>query len=84
MAHDYLSIQHMKKDAAHQKLLHAINSKLESSGKNLAHFQLTDFIIVQEEKEHICTEIQDELNVSVSEADIAAVALLNQRAKDCI
>lgn len=61
-----------------KKLLHVINSELESSGKNLAHFQLFDLVTHQEKKEHICSEIQDELSVPISETDIAAVALLNQ------
>lgn len=78
MAEDYLSIQHLTRDVARQKLLHAINSELESSGKNLAHFQLFDLVTHQEKKEHIWSEIQDELSVPISETDIAVVALLNQ------
>lgn len=81
LAHDYVAVQHLTKDQARQQLLQVLNLELQSMGKSLADFDLLSLLAQQNREEKVCREIQDELDILVSEIDIAAVALLNQEQK---
>ncbi|KAG5537863.1 hypothetical protein RHGRI_025085 [Rhododendron griersonianum] len=77
MTEDYISIQKLTKDAARQVLLQALNAELESMGKKLDDFQLSHLLTSESTKKAIPKEIQDEINVQISEDDLQAPNLFN-------
>ncbi|KAG5533516.1 hypothetical protein RHGRI_027634 [Rhododendron griersonianum] len=77
MAEDYVSMQKLSKDAARQVLLQALNAELESMGKNLHNFQLSDLLTSDSTAKPMPKEIQDEINIPISEDDLRSPSLLN-------
>ncbi|XP_058216366.1 uncharacterized protein LOC131327288 [Rhododendron vialii] len=77
MIEDYVSIQKLTKDAARQVLLEALNAELESMGKKLHDFQLSHLVTSDSTKKIVPREVQDEMNVQISEDDLQAPSLFN-------
>ncbi|KAG5550811.1 hypothetical protein RHGRI_015690 [Rhododendron griersonianum] len=77
MVEDYISIQKVTKEVARQQLLQALNSELQSMGKNLQDFQLSHLLALPTSNAPICKEIQDETNLRISEEYLHSPALLN-------
>ncbi|KAG5536263.1 hypothetical protein RHGRI_023890 [Rhododendron griersonianum] len=77
MAEDYVSMQKLSKDAARQVLLQALNAELESMGKNLHNFQLSDLLTSDSTAKPMPKEVQDEINIPISEDDLRSPSLLN-------
>ncbi|KAG5564858.1 hypothetical protein RHGRI_000901 [Rhododendron griersonianum] len=77
MVEDYISIQRISKDVARQILLQTLNAKLESMGKNLNHFQLSQLITSDSTKKATPREVEDEMNIPISENDLKSPDLLN-------
>lgn len=78
MVDDYISLEKMTKEMARQALLHALNSELESMGRNLNHYGLSDLIADSSSRSAMCKEIQDEMDFVVSDGDLDSVSLLNE------
>ncbi|KAG5524887.1 hypothetical protein RHGRI_031532 [Rhododendron griersonianum] len=77
MTEDYISIQKFTRDGARQVLLQTLNAELESMGKNLHDFQLSHLLTSDSTTRVIPKEVQDEMNLSISEDDLRSPALLN-------
>ncbi|XP_058189501.1 uncharacterized protein LOC131307104 [Rhododendron vialii] len=77
MMEDYISVQKFTKETARQQLLAALNSELQSMGKTLHDYQLSYLLTPSANDESICRELQDEMNLHISEEDIQSSALLN-------
>ncbi|XP_058192062.1 uncharacterized protein LOC131309444 [Rhododendron vialii] len=77
MTEDYVSIQKLTRDAARQVLLKALNAELESMGKKLHDYQLSHLLISDSTEKAIPKEVQDEMNIQISEDDLRAPSLLN-------
>ncbi|KAG5561561.1 hypothetical protein RHGRI_004566 [Rhododendron griersonianum] len=77
MTEDYISIQKFTRDRARQVLLQALNAELESMGKNLYDFQLSHLLTSDSTTRVIPKEVQDEMNLSISEDYLRSPALLN-------
>ncbi|KAG5537450.1 hypothetical protein RHGRI_024769 [Rhododendron griersonianum] len=77
MVQDYISVQKISKDVARQILLQTLNAELESMGKNLNHFQLSQLITSDSTKKATPREVEDEMNIPISENDLKSPDLLN-------
>ncbi|XP_058202827.1 uncharacterized protein LOC131317285 [Rhododendron vialii] len=77
MVEDYISIQKISKDTVRQILLQTLNTELESMGKNLNHFQLSQLITSDSMKKATPREVEDEMNIPISEDDLKSPDLLN-------
>ncbi|XP_028064221.1 uncharacterized protein LOC114267384 [Camellia sinensis] len=61
------------------RLLQNINSALESMGKNIEQFYLSDLSVPSDEIDDCCKDIEDEHNILVSEVDLMSILLLNTK-----
>ncbi|KAG5552505.1 hypothetical protein RHGRI_010554 [Rhododendron griersonianum] len=77
MVEDYISVQKISKDVARQTLLQTLNAELESMGKNLNHFQLSQLVTSDSTKKATPREVEDEMNIPISEDDLKSPDLLN-------
>ncbi|KAG5557534.1 hypothetical protein RHGRI_007691 [Rhododendron griersonianum] len=77
MVEDYISVQKISKDAARQILLQTLNAELESMGKNLNHFQLSQLVTSDSTKKATPREVEDEMNIPILEDDLKSPDLLN-------
>ncbi|XP_028124942.1 uncharacterized protein LOC114321904 [Camellia sinensis] len=59
------------------RVLQNINSALESMGKNIEQFYLSDLPVPSDETDDCCKDIEDERNILVSEVELMSVSLLN-------
>ncbi|KAF7150208.1 hypothetical protein RHSIM_Rhsim02G0151400 [Rhododendron simsii] len=73
MVEDYIFVQKISKDVARQILI----QELESLGKNLNHFQLSQLVTSDSMKKATPREVEDEMNIPISENDLKNPDLLN-------
>lgn len=81
MTKDYTLLQKLTKQEARQLLLQAMNSELQSMGKNLHDFQLSHLLDSPINHQSICREVHDETDLPISEEDLQSPALLNAKQK---
>lgn len=67
LTEDFVKIRKLSKESARQLLLNVLNSELESIGKGIKDYQLTDLLIQDRVTEKYCKEIRDEIEITVSE-----------------
>lgn len=77
LTEDFVKIRKLSKESARQLLLNVLNSELESIGKGIKDYQLTDLLTQNRVTEKYCKEIRDEIDITVSEKDLASIVLLN-------
>ena len=78
MSEDYKNFGNLSLESIRIKVLQHINGMLESMGKNVDIFGLTDSKISLDEEEKGSKEIEDELKIVVSEQDILTISNLNK------
>lgn len=78
MSEDYKKFGNLSLKSIRIKVLQHINGMLESMGKNVDIFGLTDSKISLDEEEKGSKEIEDELKIVVSEQDILTISNLNK------
>ena len=78
MSEDYKKFGNLSLKSIRIKVLQHINGMLESMGKNVDIFGLTDSKISLDEEEKGSKEIKDELKIVVSEQDILTISNLNK------
>lgn len=77
LTQDYINLLGLTHPQARQKILHTLNSELESMGKSIRHYNLSDFLTQPTEPDHTCREIRDELAAIVPTEDINNIRMLN-------
>lgn len=77
MTKDYISLQKLTKEEPRQQLLQALNSELQSMGKNLQDLQLSHLLDSPIDHQSMCREVHNETDLPISEEDLQSPALLN-------
>ncbi|XP_028123461.1 uncharacterized protein LOC114320579 [Camellia sinensis] len=79
MSEDLCREGQLSTEQIRSRVLQNINSTLESMGKNIKQFYLSDLSIPSDETDDCCKDIEDERNILVSEVDLMSVSLLNTK-----
>ncbi|CAL5441876.1 unnamed protein product [Camellia sinensis] len=81
MAEDYAKTTNLSKQEIFKKVLQSINSTLQSMGKNIKDFNICSDNMLSSDNQETCREIEEEMNIAVSEADYQSISLLSSEQK---
>lgn len=84
MTDDYTNLQRMSPNQARHTLLTTLRAGLESLGKNINDYNISDLCVINNDPEPICKEILDEQNFIISESDLKGCNLVKRGTKNCI
>ncbi|XP_028126342.1 uncharacterized protein LOC114323072 [Camellia sinensis] len=81
MAEDYAKTTNLSKQEIFKKVLQSINSTLQSMGKDIKDFNICSDNMLSSDNQETCREIEEEMNIVVSEADYQSISLLSSEQK---
>ncbi|XP_028086421.1 uncharacterized protein LOC114287309 [Camellia sinensis] len=81
MAEDYAKTTNLSKQEIFKKVLQSINSTLQSMGKDIKDFNICSNNVLSSDNQGTCREIEEEMNIVVSEADYQSISLLSSEQK---
>lgn len=76
MSEDFAKNKNLSKQEIHRKVLQGVGSILRSMGKNIKDFKLCPDEFLYPDDDKIAKEIEEELNLVVSEADYQTISML--------
>ncbi|XP_028100698.1 uncharacterized protein LOC114300041 [Camellia sinensis] len=81
MAEDYAKTTNLSKQEIFKKVLQSINSTLQSMGKDIKDFNICSNNVLSSDNQDTCREIEEEMNIVVSEVDYQSISLLSLEQK---
>ncbi|XP_028120277.1 uncharacterized protein LOC114317725 [Camellia sinensis] len=81
MAENYAKATNLSKEEIFKKVLQSINSTLQSMGKDIKDFNICSDNMISSDIRDTCREIEEKMNIVVSEADYQSISLLSSEQK---